>query len=250
MTLRVASEAFVDIAAVRADENCGCVTPTTPTDAAIQSVIDSASDDIATVTGMRIAGRQSVIARPCRSADWCECPCCGLDAIPLGDERPTVTKVIVDGVELTTTQWWLHWNRVSWMIARLPTGTETTPPRWPSWQHRWKADTEADTFAIYFTQGIHVDSHDITAAALEVICDRLTESRKRVESLDGITSVTLGGTTAVVDQDRLGRIAKGELGPMTRRLMGIVSPTGRSHSEVWAPELTHGWDLHLVMNPA
>ncbi len=251
MTLRVASEGFVTLATVRADDRCSCITDTEPDDAELQTIIDSVSDDIAVVTGLRIAGRQNVIARPCRDFDVASCcPCCGLDSIPLGDERPEVTKVIIDGVEQTADQWWLHWNKTSWMISRLPTGSETTPPHWPTWQERWKADTEDDTLAIYFGQGIHIDSFDIQEAALEAVCDRVAESSKRKDGLDGVTSITLGGATATVDQDRLDRIRTGSLGPATQRLISVVSPHGRTHSEVWAPELTFGWDLNLVIDPA
>lgn len=249
MTLRVADEAFVTLAQVRADDtNCPCVTPLYPSDADLQEIIDSVSDDLATVIGMRITGRQDVIARPCRLDDWCSCACCDRDAIPLGDERPVVTEVKINGTTLAADEYELHWNGISWVLHRNPTGTQLYPPHWPSYQRRWLADTEDNTFAIHYTQGIHVDKDIIVDAALEVICDRITD-RKRTESLDGISSITIGGTTAVVSEDRLDRIRSGELGPKTRTMMGIMAPHGTTSSAVWAPELRQGWSLNLSLAP-
>lgn len=247
MTLRVASEALVTVARVRAADNCGCVTPTVPSDAELQAIIDSVSDDIAIVTGGVISGRQAVIARPCRTADWCSCVCCDLDAIPLGDERPEVTEVKIDGTPLDPSAYWVHWNNIQWMIARKPTGTQTSPPHWPSWQKRWRDDTEPDTFSIAFTRGIHIDDWKITAAALEMVCDRVASGGRQTRVMEGISQITVGGTTAVVDDDRLKRIAAGTVGPAMQQLMGIVAPGGRAHSMVWSPEVGFGWDLFLTL---
>lgn len=246
----VSSESLITIEDVRAADNCGCVTDDYPTDEALQAMIDAASDHISIVTGGAISGRQNVIARPCRTGYECSCVCCELDAIPLGDLRPVVTAVKINGVTLTSDQWWLHWNGVSWMIALLPTGDQTHPPDWPSFQARWKSDALDGTFAIYFTQGVDIDSYDLTAAMLEIVCDMASESRISADGLNGISSITIGGTTATLDDNRLERIMNGEIGPMTRRLMGIWAPAGRGGSMVYAPELLGGWDLNLVMNPA
>lgn len=251
MTLRVASEEFLTVAQVRADQNCGCVTDGSPDDATVLAYIQQASDIIATVSGLGIAGRQHVVARPCRR--WCPdecCVCCGLDVIPLGPERVEVTSVNIDGVELDASEYWLHWNRVMWVLARKPAAGETHPRSWPHWQDRWRADTENDTFSIYFTQGIHVDAPIIQSAALEIVCDLASEDAVRAKSLEGVTSMTLGGATAMLEstENRLQRIANGEIGPMMRRLMGVMAPEGRSSSEVWAPELTYGWELNLEID--
>ena len=247
MTLFVANEMFVTVDEVRADDTCACVTATTPDSDVLVEYIHAASDMLATVTGMRVAGRQAVIARPTRMCNYGEmcCPCCGLDVIPISDERPNVTQVKIDGATLSSSYWWMHWNRTHWVLARKPLAGEQTPRAWPSSQKRYLDDTEDDTFAIYFTQGIHVDTHIIKQAALEVVCDMLSEDLVRKDGLEGVTDITLGGATASLDEHRLMRIASGEVGPMSRRLMGVMSPTGRSHSEVWAPELTYGWDLNL-----
>lgn len=262
MTLWVASEQFVTEAQVRASD-CSCIGANSPSSDFVNDLIDEASDMLAIVTGQRIAGRQTVIARPCRTTDMMctPCPCCGLDAIPLGDAdtRPVITQILIDGDEIADDFYWLHWGRVQWMLARRPNPAlnETSPPDWPSWQHRWAATTEDDTFAIRFTQGIHVDdAYVIGAAALEVICDLANDDTVKARAIEGAVAINAGGTSVVIDRNlqrtsdetRLKRIANGELGPMCRRMMGIYSPAGRSHSMVWAPELTYGWELNLEID--
>lgn len=250
MTLRAASEAFTDIAAVRAAENCACVTDTTPDDTTVQSYIDQASDVIAIATDMRIAGRQTVKARPCRIEDTCvPCSCCGLDAIPLGDARPSVTEVKIDGDVLAADYYWLHWNGISWVLARKPLATQLSPQRWPSDRKRWAADSEDGTFSITIEQGIHVDDFLIQSAVMEIICDFAAEDAKRPNRIEGARSMSGGGLTVALDEDRIDRIRSGDMGPMTRRMMGVLVPDGRATSAVWAPELMDGWTLNLELVP-
>lgn len=249
MALRVASEAFTDITTVRADPHCACVTDTTPDDDTVQSYIDAASDMITIVTGY-ISGRQTVRARPCRRDDWCEpCSCCGLDAIPLGDLRPTVTQVKVSGVVISADYYWLHWNGVSWVLARKPESGQLTPQRWPSDRKRWAADTETDTFSITYTQGIHVDDVIIQDAVMEIICDLAAEPRRQSNRVEGARSMSGGGLTVELEEDRIERLRNGDMGPMTRRMMGVLRPHGNQTPAVWAPELMGGWDLNLELVP-
>lgn len=245
MALRAASELILSIAEVRADTQCGCITDSTPVDAVVTTYIETASDVIAIATGMRIAGRQSLVARPCRDACVDYCACCGLDVIPLGDERPVVTQVKIDGEVLAADYYWMHWNRVQWVLARKPLAGELTPRHWPSTQKRWLDDTEDDTFAIYFTRGADVDGHLIKQAALEIVCDLATEATLRDNVIEGAVSVDIGGVRIELDPDLIERVKSGDLGPMTRRMMGLLAPTGRSYSMVWAPELTGGWEMNL-----
>lgn len=250
MTLRAASQAILTIEEVRADTQCGCVTDTTPDDDTITSYIHIASDVVAITTGMRIAGRQTLVARPQRCAtEIVYCNCCGLDVIPLGDEDPTVTQVKIDGEVLAADYWWMHWDRVQWVLARKPLANETTPRRWPSTQKRWLADTETDTFSITFTRGMHVDDHLIKQAALEIVCHLATEDTIRDRTIEGATSLELGGVRVEVSEELLERVRSGEMGPMTRRMLGVYAPTGRSYSMLWAPELTMGWELGLEVAP-
>lgn len=249
MTRRSAAEAFLTVEQVRESPNCGCITDTTPDDETIEGYVDAASDVIAISTGMRIRGRQTLIARPCRDACVDMCPCCGLDVIPLGDEQPVVTQVKIDGEVLDSAYYWLHWNRVSWVLARRPLPNETTPRNWPSWQKRYLADTEDDTFSITFTTGTFVDQQLIVDAALEIVCDLATDSEKLANTIEGAISADMGGVRVELQTDLLARIRAGEMGPMTRRMMGLLAPDGRSYSMVWAPELTLGWQLNLEVAP-
>lgn len=259
MTLRVASQQFLTREQIIRG-GCGCIGANSPVEV-LDNLNDQASDLIAIVTGQTIAGRQAVIARPCSSNYGCiPCPCCDLEAIPLGDgdTRPVVSQVWIDGEQLDESLYWLHWNRVQWMLAKRPLPNENTPRHWPTWQKRYLAFTEEDTFAIRFTQGIHVDDADlvIQAAALEIVCDLAEDDMVKANAIEGAVSVSAGGSNVVLDRNlvrtsddtRLKRIANGELGPMTRRMMGIFAPTGRSHSMVYAPELTFGWELNLEID--
>lgn len=247
MTRRIANEAFMTEAQARASD-CACIKADYPSSAILEAAIDQASDIIAAVSGMRIAGRQDVIARPERIDNYdCSPGYAGCDWIPLGDERPTVTRVKIDGAVIPSSLYWLRWDNVSWCIARRPdpTAGQITPPAWPSTQRQWLDDTDEHTFAIYFTQGIHVDDLIIQQAATEVLCQLLTAAKTSANGLEGISQINVGGTTAQVSQDLLDRIANGEMGPMMRQLMGVLNPEGRSPSMVWAPELMQGWNLNL-----
>lgn len=247
--LYIASERFVTVDQVRADDNCGCVTATTPDSDTLVDYIDAASDMIALATGLRVAGQQQVIARPCRKWHTCEpCSCCGLDVIPLGPDRIKVNQVKIDGVTLASDYWFLKWHLTHWGIARRPLDGETTPRMWPSSQKLYLEDTAEDTFAIYFTQGIAVDTYIIEAAALEIVCDLIAEDRLRNDYIPGATEVTLGGTSIRVDPEYMERIQMGAVGPMAMRMMGLMAPGGMNASQVWAPELLHGWVLGLEIN--
>lgn len=253
MTLHVASERFLTVAQVQ-EEGCGCVASMTDDD--ILALIDAASDAIAIVSGGAISGRQTVRARPCRRSDgWCDCSCgCSADVIPLGDEEPDEIVVKINGTQLPSEQLWLHRDNLGWVIARIHADGQRLAS-WPSSQKRFLPDTADDTFSITWTQGIFLEQHIIELAALEVVCDFAQDSALMEDILDGVVSATLGDAQVTIDPNRLAeagdtrlnRIANGELGPMTRRMMGILRPQGRSGSTVWAPELLQGWDLHLEL---
>lgn len=253
MTLRFASEQLLTVAEVRA-QRCGCIGANSPTDEVIEALIDAASDTIARVSGHRVAGRRTVVARPCRTGMAVECACCGADVIPLGDEDPGEIVVKIDGVTLTDAEVWLHRDNLGWVIARR-SADGTKLRSWPSWQRRWLADTEEHTFSVTFEQGVFADEHIVRAAALEVVCDFASDGSLMDNLLDGVTSVQFGDASVTIDANRLAeagdtrlsRIANGELGPMTRRMMGILAPGGRSHSAVWAPELMQGWEMNLMV---
>jgi len=264
MTLRAASQMVLSVADVRADPNCGCITPTTPSDATITEYIEMASDVIAIVTGMRVAGRQTLIARPYRGCDYeideyyghgdrylqqNYCACCGLDVIPLGDEQPVISEIKIDGVVLAPQYYWLHWNRVSWVVARRPLPNETIPRHWPSRQRRYLPDTEQHTFAIRFTRGIHLDSTLIKDAALEIVCDLASDEYHLANEIEGAVSADMGGVRVELESELLHRIRSGDMGPRTRRMMGVYAPDARQYSMVWAPELMMGWELGLEVVP-
>jgi hypothetical protein len=242
--LYAAHEAFLVVEQVREHE-CACITPDDPPDATIQDWIDQASDLITVVSGYSVAGRRNLILRPCRTS-WsgCECACgCDLDAIPLGDQTPVVTEVKIDGDVLDPDLYEIHPSRIGYSLVRVSTDG-VQPPNWPSTQHLWAPDTEEHTFAVYITEGFHVEQWVVEMAALEIVCDFASETHLRADELaEGVTSARLGGVSITVDPDRMARIRSGALGPATSRLMGIFAPQGRGGSAVWAPEL-EPWNLH------
>src|SRR5690606_16402138 len=100
MATQTAAEPFLTVEQVETSDWCAGCLPTGPEgDEQIAKWIDEASDLIATVTAMRVAGQMDVIARPCRTGMLCDCICycCHLDSIPLGDQKPTVTQVKING---------------------------------------------------------------------------------------------------------------------------------------------------------
>jgi hypothetical protein len=246
MVLRVAHEQFVTKAAVRAADSCGCVTPSDPPDAELDLIIDAASDAIARVTGMRVAGRRQWLARPCRSEYGQDCcSCCGLDAIPLGDNDPVVDQVKIDGAVVDPATYQLHPTRIGMGLVKVSTDL-TRPTNWPSSQPLWAPDSEDGTFSILYTTGSYVEDLVISDAAIEIVCDLAAGTASTVNALDPrVTQATVGGVTMVLEEDRIERVRSGDFGPMTARMMGLLAPTGTATSAVWAPELAAGWDLHL-----
>lgn len=242
--LRLAAEQLVTIEQVRDSGYCACIDEGDFTDDELSDLIDSVSDTIARLTGMRISGRRQLVARPCR-IDYHLCTCCGLDGVPLGDNDPVVDSVKIDGDTLDPSTYELHRTLIGWNLVKRSTDN-FRPSSWPSAQSIWKPDTEDDTFAIYFTEGVYIDDHVITTAALEIVCDWASDGIRTSNTLEeGIISANLGGVTVQVDPDRLARIRTGQLGPMTARLMGLLVPGGMNPSTVWAPEMLDGWDLHI-----
>lgn len=245
MVLRVAHEQFVDLDEVRAADNCPCVTPNDPDDTLLGEMIDAGSDAIAQVTGMRVAGRRQLVARPCRTEGGCMCECCGLDAIPLGDMNPVVDEIKIDGTVVDSATYELHPSLTGWQLVKVATDA-TRPTPWPSYQQRWKPDTLEDTFAIQFTVGTWIEERIIKDAALEIVCDLAASHESNRNALDpSVTTATIGNVTMTLTEDQLERVRTGQFGPATARMMGLFAPTGMAFSTVWAPELMSGWDLGL-----
>lgn len=249
MTLTAAYGQLVTADQVRDPQinNCPCINSDTPTDDELELMIDEASDIIAIASGFVVAGRRNLVARPCRTeCDW-SCPCCGRDAIPLGDRNPTVTQVKINGVALANPgSYMLHQTLIGPALVRIDTpGTGMSPRSWPSVQDWWLDDTQDRTFAIYFTDGMDTDRLLVRDAMFEIICDMVLNPSRRRQTIPGATAATMGNVSVQLDEDRLARVRSGAFGPATARLMSILAPAGQMTSTVWAPEMTGGWDLNL-----
>jgi hypothetical protein len=208
---------------------------------------------IAILSGMRIFGDAHLVARPCRTGSYCKCDCCGLDAIPLGDPKPTVTEVNIDGAVVPADEYELHWGLNGWSLVRVGDGANA-PPGWPSHQKRYLADTETNTFSVYLTVGLPIDLPMIRAAVIELVCDIATDvagGYKNANELEqGVIQATIGNATVQVDFDRLDRMKRGEMGPATSKLLAVYAPGERTtQSVVYAPELHECWTLILAVAP-
>lgn len=249
MALTAAAEQFVTPEQVRdpSINNCACITTDTPSDDELDLMIDEASDMHAIVSGFVIAGQRQLIARPCKEygSDWC-CPCCGMDAIPLGDRNPTVDEIKINGDILTSDDYMIHHTWVGPTVVRLdPDHPSRAPRSWPANQRWWLADTEDRTFSILFTEGLATDRILIRDSMFEVICDMVTALTRRSNALEGAVAATMGGVTVTLDPDQVNRLRTGGFGPASSKLMAILAPGARMPSAVYAPELEMGWDLHL-----
>lgn len=251
MATNLACDPFMTVEEFEALDSCAdCLVGVT--DEQLAAWIDEASDLIAILSGMRVYGRCSLVARPCRKGLRCGCDCCHLDAIPLGDMKPTIDEVLIDGVTISPEEYDLHWGLNGWSLVLLGDGT-THPGYWPSYQKRYLADTEDDTFAVYLTVGVHVDRAIVQAAVVDIVCDIAAEvagGYRNVNELeDSVIQAQVGNATVVVDRERLARLQHGEISANMNRLLGVLAPQGRAVSAVYAPELAEGWDLNLRQIP-
>jgi hypothetical protein len=257
MTLNVASEQFLTVDEVKDSNACDACIDEATDDAEISGWVDQASDIIAILTGMRVHGRRQLLARPCRSggsyhhSDFSYCDCCHLDSIPLGDQKPTIDEVRIDGEILPSDEYELHWGLNGWGLVRVGDPTsDTRPPHWPSRQKAWRPDTEEGTFSVLLTVGVDPAIPMIKAAMLELVCDLAAEAaggyQHPNELPSGVTQATIGNATVQVDFDRLERMKRGEIGPNTSKLIAVYAPGERQHKAgVFAPELTMNWDLNV-----
>ena len=243
MVLRAAAEQFVSLATVRAADNCACVTDSDPDDATVGLLIDQASDALTILSGGKVAGRATDTFFPMRTSYRVAFCCCGggLDAIPLEGNDPVVTEVKIDGDVLAASDYNLHSSPDGrWNLVRE--AADLQPNSWPSCQSMWRPDSASDTFSVTFTYGVHIDWM-ITQAALELVCDFAAEDTIKTNQIaQGATSANLGGVNVGFGdgytlQERLERLQAGDLGPAVSRFMSLYAPTGRAHSEGWAPEL-------------
>lgn len=248
MTLRIARERMTTLASVRAADNCGCITPTEPSDAEIYELIDQASDAIALITAMKIRGRRTYIARPERCAmDWGN-PCGPDEGVPLGEGDIEITHVKIDGATIAADEYELRSTLVGWSLVRV--GDRTQRYYWPTMQDTWRDAGEGRTFEIEFTAGEHIDIPLVERAANEIVCYLNTIDDKRRTALpQGVTTASMGGVAVGVDYDRFQRIREemreGRLGPAGSQLIGLYAPHRNSRPYVWAPEVMGGWELNL-----
>lgn len=243
MALTVAAEQWTSLAAVRAAGQCGCITDTTPDDAALDLLIDQASDVLSLATSGKVTGRREVSVRPCRSCYCGSCECCELDGVPLWGPNPVIDEVKVDGDVLDPAGYGVMQRREGWYLVKVATSA-TRPTSWPASQDLWRPDTEDRTFSITYTYGVPIDWLG-QQAAIETVCDFASIDKAKTNALPrGTVSANMGGVQLSL-QDRILAFNNGRdantLGPMTAQFLSAYAPDGRARAEVWAPELEAGW---------
>lgn len=246
MSLQYAHQAFTSVDAVRADGNCGCVTWTDPTDEELAVLIDQASDILAQMTQGRYLGRTTVKVRPCREGCWDECPCCGLDGVPLWGPDPVVTQVRIDGTIIDPATYRIHQSRAGWRLVKVAVGQR--PDSWPSWQVLWRPDTEDETFSISYTYGPHVDWL-VEQAAIELVCYFANIDAKKKNALPkGAVSLSYNSTSVSLEERRLTLRggANADTVSIGEQMSAFLALYGSPRSAFWAPELTEGWTMHIV----
>lgn len=246
MTLRAAATQFTSIAAVRNDNDCGCVTASTPTDAELTQMIDMASDELCRLSQGRVFGRAEVTVRPDRCGCWEVCSCCGLDKVPLWGPDPEIESVKIDGLTLDSNTYAIHEGRDGFGLVRV--ATQFQPDVWPSWQSLWAPDSADNTFSITYTYGVHID-FIIERAAIELTCYYANMQQRGKNALQkGAIALNYNNTTVSLEERRLGirGASGGDSVSIGQAMSEFLSIWGQPRSTVWAPELDQGWKMHVI----
>lgn len=228
MALQLACEPFLEDSDLVCDCEIGDYTET--------EIIEAATDALVRMTEGGFRGRCTVTVRP--EYDWCYDPdsmaICGpdIDVIILPGVKPVVTEIKIDGAVVAPGDYTLiNGNQL------LRVGTDR-PPAWPHTNPIWKPTTADGTFSITYTHG-HVVDFLVKRAALEVACD-LIRGLQRGGKLDSYTtSATMDGLTVMRDPD----VVEAEGFGWLARFLRLY---GTSSAEVWSPEISGGWTLHVT----
>ncbi len=239
MATTIACERLVELA----DLGCECDLPDDMD--VVDSVLDGASDLLASLADPAVLGRCTQAYRPCRD-DWCRsywCSCCGVPGIHLSGIEPTVASVWVDGVALTV--------NVDYRVMVSPTGRRTlvrlngtTAIQWPSCRNKFAARTETGTFEIEVTSG-YARNQLMTMAAAEIACDTFAFLGGGDHILPiGVVSAAAYGMSMgfyrfgdPTDQKTLDLAGL----TWTNRFLNSLAETGGT--EVISPEIDDGWEL-------
>lgn len=237
MALEAACEVMIDPDALV--EHCGCEfdwdTYQGPFTAEV--LAEAASDVVALLTGGAVTGRCELIVRPCaghRCGGCGVCHDCSVDAIPLPGDNVEVTEVLIGGVEVDESDYFLL---DGYKLVRRS-------GLWPRWQDVRKLPTETGTFQITYLTGSLPTVAQL--AALEVACDLFRSyvldapgklpNRWATATADGVTV----NSRAPFEESDLKR----DDFPMVAKLMEIYG--GPTDAVVRSPETLGGWKLFFV----
>lgn len=247
MTLQFACERFAEVDEVAGD---ACLCGEDLPEELITDALDMASDIMVLLTNGRIHGRCEQTVRPVVTG-WSCAPrdgeflglfpsarFGGMDTIPLPGVNPSVEEVVIDGVVLAPAEYGLIDNR--YLFRRGGT--------WPSNRDLTLLPGAAGVFELTIKFGYAIDF--ITSqAAIELTCELLkgfsgTESHLPA----GTVSANIQGAAVKISEalDEGGRTGLERL----QRFYNVYARDGEGQSDVWTPELSHGWQLVEVEGPS
>lgn len=247
MTRHYACEAFATIDDVY-DAACGCEAVDGEDDALVATMIDQASDILALLSGLTVAGQCLTTVRPIYKGgcgptaianDWTT-RFGGIDTIPLRGPNVDIVEILIDGNVIAASDYKLLDGLYLMRISA----------NWPTINDLRRDETQTNTFAITYRFGWPHDKLT-NMACVELACELIKDAKGQKSTLRGVTSINIQGATAQV-RDRAGALRDGEEQiPVVARWMSLHAPDGPMQvSTVWSPELDQDWELVAVTGPS
>ena len=243
-----AFQPFVGVDEFFEDDTFSCGFTRQADDAFIEALADTASDILAYASGGRMRGRRTVTLRPVNCGGYNETnelvgvyarTVNGATPLPLPDQTPVVTEVVVDGVVLSPAEYKLVDGH---LLLRVGSA-------WPSGNNLELDDTEVGTWSITVTYGTSPDRLT-KQAAFSLIAEMGAPFLGRKPTLpDGTVSATYQGVSLQLEQAAQ-RLSDGleDATQAVQRFLGVYGRKGAGGvTGVWAPGLDdYGWTFHTV----
>lgn len=253
--LDFAFEVFATADEFNAEGSCDC--DATWTDDDIDAALETASDVVAQLSGVR--GRRTMILRPVNPNVSCgdieygwpssTPPSDGLPPhFTVPGTNPTIGEVKVDGVVLASGADYvvLDGNKLVRLKNEPGAADHGEPIWWPVAQKVWHADTAVDTFSVSVTAGVGSGNILMRNATVAVACAILRVlTIRRNAAPAGTTSFSVRGQTTQV-KEAAEAIAEGHANiPAVVQLLAWVGSAG-SHSWAYSPDQHDGWTFHVL----
>jgi hypothetical protein len=225
----------------------------------LDDLIDQASDVIAVVSNMEIAGRRTKSVRPVSNAicyptsivarwvglasgnELAHIALDGVDPVIAEDGIKVDGDILVGGTDYIVQS---SDEDIYRYVTRL--NSDGNPSSWPSNQRFWRPDTEDNTFSMTFLFGVEASAPGVMKAANEVACWLVNDTAsKRKRRLDSKATSASGGGVQLGIRARADQIKAGEIDlPALADLLALYLPGGRHNTEVMSPEMGDGWTFY------